>query len=121
MPPRQRPPNANVCFGRRKRREGLTGTHIGCDTTGCGACTVLFDSKPVKSCTVLAVQADGREVTTVEGLKSNGSLHGVGGVCGMTVSLDDAKYHFASEGVVYYFCAAGCLAAFRADHARDRA
>ena len=54
---------------------GLTGTHIGCDTTGCGACTVLLDGKPVKSCTVLAVQADGRSVTTVEGLKSNGESH----------------------------------------------
>jgi carbon-monoxide dehydrogenase small subunit len=54
---------------------GLTGTHIGCDTTSCGACTVRLDGKPVKSCTVLAVQADGREVTTVEGLKSNGALH----------------------------------------------
>jgi aerobic carbon-monoxide dehydrogenase small subunit len=54
---------------------GLTGTHIGCDTTSCGACTVLLDGKPVKSCTVLAVQADGRAVTTVEGLKSNGELH----------------------------------------------
>ena len=54
---------------------GLTGTHIGCDTTGCGACTVLLDGKPVKSCTVLAVQAHGRSVTTVEGLKSNGELH----------------------------------------------
>ena len=54
---------------------GLTGTHIGCDTTGCGACTVLLGGKPVKSCTVLAVQAHGRSVTTVEGLKSNGELH----------------------------------------------
>jgi len=53
----------------------LTGTHIGCDTTGCGACTVLLGGKPVKSCTVLAVQAHGRSVTTVEGLKSNGELH----------------------------------------------
>src|SRR6516164_9238231 len=58
-----------------RTRAGLTGTHIGCDTTSCGACTVLFDGKPVKSCTVLAVQADGHDVTTVEGLKSNGSLH----------------------------------------------
>ena len=56
---------------------GLTGTHIGCDTTSCGACTVLLDGKPVKSCTVLAVQADGRAVTTVEGLKSNGALHAI--------------------------------------------
>ena len=47
---------------------GMTGTHIGCDTTHCGACTVLLDGQPVKSCTVLAVQADGRQVTTVEGL-----------------------------------------------------
>src|SRR5207248_1946162 len=51
-----------------------TGTHVGCDTSNCGACTVLFDGKPVKSCTMLAVQADGRSVSTVEGLKTNGSL-----------------------------------------------
>ena len=56
---------------------GLTGTHIGCDTTSCGVCTVLLDGTPVKSCTVLAVQADGRSVTTVEGLKSGGELHPV--------------------------------------------
>jgi len=53
----------------------LTGTHIGCDTTHCGACTVLLDGHPVKSCTVLAVQADGREVMTVEGLEKDGKLH----------------------------------------------
>ena len=53
----------------------LTGTHIGCDTTHCGACTVLLDGEPVKSCTVLAVQADGGEVRTVEGLEQDGSLH----------------------------------------------
>jgi carbon-monoxide dehydrogenase small subunit len=53
----------------------LTGTHIGCDTTHCGACTVLLDGVPVKSCTVLAVQADGREVMTVEGLEKDGTLH----------------------------------------------
>jgi carbon-monoxide dehydrogenase small subunit len=53
----------------------LTGTHIGCDTTHCGACTVLLDGVPVKSCTVLAVQADGRSVTTVEGLEQDGKLH----------------------------------------------
>jgi aerobic carbon-monoxide dehydrogenase small subunit len=52
----------------------LTGTHIGCDTTHCGACTVLLDGVPVKSCTVLAVQADGREVMTVEGLERDGKL-----------------------------------------------
>lgn len=53
----------------------LTGTHVGCDTTTCGACTVLLDGTPVKSCTVLAVQADGRQVTTVEGLARGGALH----------------------------------------------
>jgi carbon-monoxide dehydrogenase small subunit len=54
---------------------GLTGTHIGCDTTNCGACTVLLNGVPVKSCTVFAVQADDREVTTVEGLMRDGQLH----------------------------------------------
>jgi carbon-monoxide dehydrogenase small subunit len=54
---------------------GLTGTHIGCDTTNCGACTVLLNGKAVKSCTVLAAQADGGEVMTVEGLAQNGTLH----------------------------------------------
>jgi carbon-monoxide dehydrogenase small subunit len=53
----------------------LTGTHIGCDTTSCGVCTVLLDGTPVKSCTVFAVQANGRSITTVEGLKQNGQLH----------------------------------------------
>ena len=53
----------------------LTGTHIGCDTTSCGACTVLLDGKPVKSCTVFAVQADGREIRTIEGVADNGKLH----------------------------------------------
>ncbi len=56
---------------------GLTGTHIGCDTTSCGACTVMLDGRPVKSCTVFAVQADGAEVMTVEGLAMNGQLHPV--------------------------------------------
>jgi carbon-monoxide dehydrogenase small subunit len=54
---------------------GMTGTHIGCDTTSCGACTVHLNGKPVKSCTMLAVQANGAEITTVEGLAQNGSLH----------------------------------------------
>jgi len=54
---------------------GLTGTHVGCDTTSCGACTVLLDGQPVKSCTMFGVQADGREVTTVEGLLQDGRLH----------------------------------------------
>ena len=54
---------------------GLTGTNIGCDTTSCGACTVLVDGESVKSCTMLAVQADGRSVTTIEGLAAVGELH----------------------------------------------
>ena len=54
---------------------GLTGTHTGCDTTSCGACTVLVDGQPVKSCTMLAVQADGHAVTTVEGLAGPSELH----------------------------------------------
>ena len=54
---------------------GLTGTHIGCDTTSCGACTVLLDGTPVKSCTAFAVQADGMSIRTVEGLLGDGGLH----------------------------------------------
>ncbi len=54
---------------------GLTGTHVGCDTTSCGACTVLKDGVPIKSCTHFAVQSDGSEITTVEGLMQNGQLH----------------------------------------------
>jgi aerobic carbon-monoxide dehydrogenase small subunit len=54
---------------------GLTGTNVGCDTTSCGACTVHLDGQSVKSCTVLAVQADGAEVTTIEGLATNGQMH----------------------------------------------
>jgi len=54
---------------------GLTGTNVGCDTSSCGACTILVDGKSVKSCTMLAVQADGAEVTTIEALASNGKLH----------------------------------------------
>jgi aerobic carbon-monoxide dehydrogenase small subunit len=54
---------------------GLTGTHIGCDTTNCGACTVLFAGKPVKSCTVFAVQADQQEIRTIEGVADHGKLH----------------------------------------------
>ena len=54
---------------------GLTGTHVGCDTSNCGACTILVDGKAVKSCTMLAVQADGSEVKTIEGMADNGALH----------------------------------------------
>jgi carbon-monoxide dehydrogenase small subunit len=56
---------------------GLTGTHVGCDTSSCGACAVLLDGEPVKSCTLLAAQADGRELTTVEGLARGADLHPV--------------------------------------------
>ena len=56
---------------------GLKGTNVGCDTSSCGACTVLLDGDSVKSCTVLAVQADGAEVTTIEGLASDGEMHRV--------------------------------------------
>jgi carbon-monoxide dehydrogenase small subunit len=54
---------------------GLTGTNVGCDTTSCGACTILLDGESVKSCTVLAVQADGADITTIEGLATDGELH----------------------------------------------
>ena len=54
---------------------GLTGTNVGCDTSSCGSCTVLLDGESVKSCTLLAAQADGRAITTIEGLASNGDLH----------------------------------------------
>jgi carbon-monoxide dehydrogenase small subunit len=56
---------------------GLTGTHVGCDTTSCGACTVQLDGTPIKACTFLAVQANGRSITTVEGLMRDGQLHPV--------------------------------------------
>ena len=54
---------------------GLTGTNVGCDTSSCGACTVLMDGESVKSCTVLAVQADGTEITTIEGMAQDGAMH----------------------------------------------
>ena len=54
---------------------GLTGAHIGCDTSQCGACTILLEGRAVKSCTVLAQQADGREITTIEGLARDGEMH----------------------------------------------
>jgi len=58
-----------------REKLGLTGTHVGCDTSGCGACTILVDGLAIKSCTMLAVQADGAAVTTIEGLASDGDLH----------------------------------------------
>ena len=60
-----------------RERLGLTGTNVGCDTSSCGACTVLLDGESVKSCTLLGVQADGAEITTIEGLATNGELHPV--------------------------------------------
>jgi carbon-monoxide dehydrogenase small subunit len=60
-----------------RERLGLTGTNVGCDTSNCGACTVLLDGESVKSCTLLGVQADGHELTTIEGLATNGTMHAV--------------------------------------------
>jgi carbon-monoxide dehydrogenase small subunit len=60
-----------------RERLGLTGTNVGCDTSSCGACTVLLNGESVKSCTLLGVQADGAEITTIEGLASDGELHPV--------------------------------------------
>jgi aerobic carbon-monoxide dehydrogenase small subunit len=85
-------------------RQGLklTGTHTGCDTTSCGACTVLFDGRPVKSCTMLAVQADGHEVTTVEGL-------------GTQSELDPVQEGFTEEhGLQCGFCTPGMMLAAKA-------
>mgnify|MGYP000512918541 CR=1 FL=1 len=76
---------------------GLTGTHIGCDTTSCGACAVLVDGIPVKSCTMLAVQAHGAEITTVEGLERGGSLHPV-----------QAAFH-EEHGLQCGFCTPGMM------------
>ncbi len=76
--PREAEVDARLLLVHFLREElGLTGTHIGCDTTSCGACTVLVDGTPVKSCTLFAVQADGAKVTTVEGLARDGELHPV--------------------------------------------
>jgi aerobic carbon-monoxide dehydrogenase small subunit len=84
----------------------LTGTHIGCDTTFCGACTVLLNGKNVKSCTVLAVQADGGEVTTVEGLEKDGNL-------------DPVQEAFAEcHGLQCGYCTPGFLMSTRALLAR---
>ena len=86
---------------------GLTGTHIGCDTTNCGACTVLYDGVPVKSCTMLAVQADGHEVTTVEGL-------------GTPSELDPVQEGFSMEhGLQCGFCTPGMMLSAKALLERD--
>ena len=78
---------------------GLTGTTVGCDTSSCGACTVLLDGESVKSCTVLAVQADGCEVTTIEGLAENGAFHPV-----------QAAFH-AHHGLQCGYCTPGMVLA----------
>ena len=75
----------------------LTGTHIGCDTTQCGACTVLLDGQAVKSCTILAVQADGASVTTIEGMARDGELH----------PLQEAFW--AKHGLQCGFCTPGMI------------
>jgi carbon-monoxide dehydrogenase small subunit len=81
---------------------GMTGTHIGCDTSSCGACTVLLDGEPVKSCTQLAVQVDGRSITTVEGL-ANGA------------ELDPIQVGFHEEhGLQCGFCTPGMMLVARA-------
>lgn len=78
---------------------GLTGTHVGCDTTSCGACTVLLNGQAVKSCTVLAVQADGADIRTVEGLARDGVLHPI------------QEGFWEEHGVQCGFCTPGMLLA----------
>jgi aerobic carbon-monoxide dehydrogenase small subunit len=75
----------------------MTGTHVGCDTTNCGACTVLLDGKPMKSCTFFAVQANGRELRTVEGLEKDNVLHAI-----------QAGFH-AEHGLQCGFCTPGMM------------
>jgi aerobic carbon-monoxide dehydrogenase small subunit len=85
----------------------LTGTHIGCETSHCGACTVHLDGRAIKSCSLFAVQADGREITTVEGLEQNGTLHPV------------QEGFWQEHGLQCGFCTPGMMmtaAAFLKDH-----
>jgi len=82
-----------------REASGLTGTKVGCDTSSCGACTVLVDGESVKSCTMLAAQADGASVTTIEGLASNGTLHPV-----------QQAFH-EQHGLQCGFCTAGMVLA----------
>jgi aerobic carbon-monoxide dehydrogenase small subunit len=86
----------------------LTGTHIGCETTHCGACTVLLDGVPVKSCTVLAVQAAGRKITTVEGLEQDGKLHAI------------QEAFMSQHGLQCGFCTPGMMMTSVALLARDQ-
>jgi aerobic carbon-monoxide dehydrogenase small subunit len=90
-----------------RRGLGLTGTHMGCDTTNCGACTVLVDGRAIKSCTMLAVQVDGHEITTVEGLALKGAGEGGGG-------LHPLQEGFREEhGLQCGFCTPGMMLAAR--------
>jgi carbon-monoxide dehydrogenase small subunit len=82
-----------------REKLGLTGTHVGCDTSQCGACVVLVDGKAVKSCTILAVQADGSAITTIEGLAQNGELHPM-----------QAAFH-ENHGLQCGFCTPGMIMA----------
>ena len=75
----------------------LTGTHVGCDTSHCGACTVVLDGRAIKSCSVFAVQADGREILTVEGLEQDGKLHAI------------QEGFFQEHGLQCGFCTSGML------------
>jgi carbon-monoxide dehydrogenase small subunit len=86
---------------------GLTGTHIGCDTSQCGACTVLLDGRAVKSCTMLARQAEGQEVTTIEGLGQDGELHPIQRAF---VEHHGLQCGFCTPGIVESIRAAGASA-----------
>jgi aerobic carbon-monoxide dehydrogenase small subunit len=98
-----------------RRGFALTGTHMGCDTTNCGACTVLVDGAPVKSCTMLAVQADGHEVTTVEGLAMRGADEGGMGRWAGGGGLHPLQEGFRQEhGLQCGFCTPGMMLAAKA-------
>jgi aerobic carbon-monoxide dehydrogenase small subunit len=98
-----------------RRGLGLTGTHMGCDTTNCGACTVHVDGRPVKSCTMLAVQADGHEITTVEGLAMKGASEGGTGRGVGGGGLHPLQEGFKEEhGLQCGFCTPGMMMAAKA-------
>src|SRR5437773_2690004 len=110
---------------------GLTGTHVGCETSICGACTIMLDGQAVKSCTMFAVQADGADITTIEGLATNGELHPVqegfweqhGLQCGYcTPGMIMASAQLSSAGTLGFGSDAACrrLRIERARHSRRR-